>query len=86
MQGSNVMAKYTAVRQLKGLYGNARPGDEIEIADAKVAEDLESRGLIVRGHKKVTEAVVAKAEEKRAEPQKPVATEETKATGPKSNK
>jgi hypothetical protein len=80
------MAKYTAVRQLKGIYGSAKPGDEIDISDPKLAEDLEARGLIVRGHKKVTDAVVAKAEEKRAEPQKPVATEETKATGPKSNK
>lgn len=81
------MSKYTALRQLSGDYGMAGPGDEIEIADPKVAEDLESRGLIVKGHKKVTESVVAKAEEKRAEtlaPSKPEA--ETKATGPKSNK
>jgi hypothetical protein len=42
------MALYKAIRQITGIYGTKAPGDFVNIDDPKVAESLESRGLIER--------------------------------------
>jgi hypothetical protein len=54
--------KLTAVRQLSGDYGVAKPGDHIEVSE-EIAESLESRGLAVRGHVKLPETKAEQAVE-----------------------
>jgi hypothetical protein len=51
---------YTALRQLSGVYGSAAPGDQIEIADEAIAQELEARGLVVKGKKQFSDELFAK--------------------------
>lgn len=74
----------TALRQLKGAYGTKIEGDVFDV-DENAVESLEARGLVARGSKKVTDKVIEKAEEKRAETLTPDASGQ-KSSGPTENK
>jgi hypothetical protein len=87
--------KMTATRQVNGDHGLASPGDHI-LLSKEDAEHYEANGLALRGHVKLTDGKIEKANEAKAETEQALTDEiqqkavaeapENKAAGPSANK
>lgn len=80
--------KMTTTRQVSGDHGTAKPGDHILVSNED-AEHYEANGIAVRGHVKLTDGKIEKANEAKAETEEQKSVEnvpENKAAGPSANK